>query len=257
MTRLDRYLHPTPIADHQHPQILALIERRGWAPLEARERIGAAYDFVRTLPFGYNRHDALPASEVLADGLGQCNTKGNLLIALLRGLGVPARVHGFTIDKALQKGAIPLWLHWLAPAEILHSWVEVYYEGRWVPLEGFIIDPPFLASIQRRYPEAEAFCGFGIATPDLQRPPVVWRGEPTYIQKEGIARDLGVHTDPDDFYAAQGTNLRGLRRLLFERWFRHAINRRVARIRARGLPTSRRTLPASGPSARRCPFPGS
>ncbi len=41
------------------------------------DRIGAAYDFVRNeILFGYNRTDAIPATEVLADGYGQCNTKG-------------------------------------------------------------------------------------------------------------------------------------------------------------------------------------
>lgn len=101
-------LQPTPIADHDHPRLQALIEARGWRTLDPFARIGAVYDFVRDeVRFGYNRADDLPVSAVLADGYGQCNTKGNLLLALLRGSGIPARFHGFTIDKALQKGAIP------------------------------------------------------------------------------------------------------------------------------------------------------
>ena len=64
-------------------------------------------NFVRDeVTFGYNASDDLPASRVLADHIGQCNTKGTLLMALLRAVGVACRFHRFTIDKALQKGAI-------------------------------------------------------------------------------------------------------------------------------------------------------
>lgn len=75
------------------------------------------------IAFGYNTQDDLPASRVLADGIGQCNTKGTLLMALLRAMDVPCRFHGFTIDKALQKGAITGLAYWLAPRNIIHSWV--------------------------------------------------------------------------------------------------------------------------------------
>ena len=60
-------------------------------------RIGAVHDFVRdTVRFGYSCGDALPASAVLADGYGQGNTKATLMMALLRGLGIRCRLHGFT-----------------------------------------------------------------------------------------------------------------------------------------------------------------
>ena len=39
--------------------------------------------------------------KVLADGYGQCNTKGTLFMALLRACNIPCRVHGFTIDKKI------------------------------------------------------------------------------------------------------------------------------------------------------------
>jgi hypothetical protein len=223
----------TPIANYDAPAIQMLFSERGWRDLPEHERIGAVYRFVKDeLPFGYNRDDALPASEVLADGYGQCNTKGNLLVALLRGLGVPARFHGFTIDKALQRGAIPPWLYRITPARILHSWVEVQHCGEWIPLEGFILDRAYLEAIQARCPDVTgAFCGYGIATRSLHSPDVEWRGAPTYIQSEGIVDDFGVFEDPDEFYAAHGTNLGGLRRWLYASLLRHVLNRNVARIR--------------------------
>ena len=217
-------LAATPLLDIHHPDIEALVAERGWRSLSPYHRIGAVYDFVRNeISFGYNEGDELPASRVLADGIGQCNTKSTLLMALLRAVGIPCRFHGFTIDKPLQKGAITGLAYWLAPQRIIHSWVEVGLEGRWVALEGFILDAPYLASLQRRFPRARRFCGFGAATSDLSAPGVEWRGQDTYIQKEGIA---------DDFYARHGSNLSGLKRWLYERVIRHRMNRNVARIRA-------------------------
>ena len=226
-------LDATPLLDVHHPDIEALVARRGWRLLSPYDRIGAVYDFVRNeIAFGYNASDELPASQVLADGIGQCNTKSTLLMALLRAVGIRCRFHGFTIDKPLQKGAITGLAYWLAPQRIIHSWVEVSLDGRWVALEGFILDATYLASLQRRFPQARRFCGYGAATPDLSAPGVEWRGQDTYIQKEGIADDFGLFNSPDAFYARHGSNLSGLKRWLYERVIRHAMNRNVARIRA-------------------------
>lgn len=147
------------------------------ACLNTYERIGAVYDFVRNeIAFGYNARDDLPASQVLADGIGQCNTKGTLLMALLRGVGVPCRFHGFTIDKTLQKGAITGLAYRLAPRNIVHSWVEVWFGGNWIELEGFILDRAYLSALQSKFAAHKgAFCGYGVATPDLQCPRVEWR----------------------------------------------------------------------------------
>lgn len=226
-------LRCTPLLDFRHPDIERLISDRGWPALALRERIGAIYDFVRNeIAFGYNEADDLPASRVLADGLGQCNTKGTLMMALLRAAGVPCRFHGFTIDKALQKGAVTGLAYRLAPREIIHSWVEVWFDGRWVCLEGFILDADYLHSLQRRFPEARRFCGFGAATPDLSAPSVDWRGQDTFIQKDGIVGDFGTFDDPDAFYARHGGNLSGPRRWLFVHLVRKRMNANVARIRA-------------------------
>lgn len=229
---MKKYLKATPIADYHHPSIDKLIAERGWRALTTYDRIGAAYAFVKDeIAFGYNRADDLAASEVLRDGYGQCNTKGNLLVALLRALEIPTRFHGFTIDKPLQKGAIPWWLYPLAPRRILHSWIEIEWQGAWMPLEGFILDGAYLGALQAQFPQATSFCGYGAATPNLGDPQVEWCGKPTYIQREGIAEDFGVFEDPDGLYDQHGTNLSGLRRWLFVYIFRHAMNATVDRIR--------------------------
>lgn len=231
-------LSPSPLLDFQSAPLRQLIASRGWADLPERQRIKEIYDFVRLeLPFGYNISDRLSASQVLRDGYGQCNTKSTLFMALLRGVGVPCRLHGWTIDKRLQKGAIPRLLYWLAPSELLHSWVEVLHEGRWLRLEGYILDHAYLTSVQRAFPDhCGEFCGYAVATDRFEAPPVEWLGGDTFIQNRGLRRDLGVFATPDEFYARFGRNLRGLKALFFGYVARHYMNWNVARIRAGKLP---------------------
>lgn len=116
MPAIDPLLTATRLLDFEAAPIADLVAGRGWQAFGEHDRIGAAYDFVRNeIAFGYNRADDIPASEVLSDGYGQCNTKGTLLMALLRCLGIRCRLHGFTIHKALQRGVVPEWVYPLAP----------------------------------------------------------------------------------------------------------------------------------------------
>lgn len=65
---------------------------------------------------------------------------------------MPCRVHGFTIDKKLQKGAMSGLVYRLAPREIFHSWVEVLLDGVWYELEAFILDRAYLSKLQAAKP---------------------------------------------------------------------------------------------------------
>lgn len=233
-----QYTGQTPILDFGSPALRDLVEKRGWRQLDAFGRIGSAYDFVRNeIAFGYNRSDDISASAVLGDGYGQCNTKGTLLMALLRALDIPCRLHGFTIHKALQRGIVPEAVYGLAPESILHSWVEVFHDGRWINLEGFILDQPVLQALQARFAEGgDDLCGFGAGTDCLSAPPVEWVGEDTYIQRTGINLDLGLFDSPDDFYARHRQNFGWLRGLLYRHIVRHWMNRRVSALRRGEIP---------------------
>lgn len=231
-----QYLSPTPLLDFEADPIQQLISHRGWLTLSQSDRIGAAYDFVRNeILFGYNSDDALPASTVLGNGYGQCNTKGTLLMALLRALDVPCRFHGFTIDKRLQRGVVPELVYPIAPANIIHSWVEIFHDGQWLNLEGFILDAPVLEALQKTFPERQSICAYGAGTDCLQNPNVEWTGASTYIQRTGINHDFGIFDDPDAFYAAH-RQLTGIKGLLYRFVIRHWMNHRVRKMRSGHVP---------------------
>lgn len=227
-----RYLAQTPILDYQNTAIEKLVHDRMWRTMPIVQRVKSIYTFVRDeVLFGYNTADNIKASQVLADGYGQCNTKATLLMALLRTVGVPCRIHGFTIDKALQKGAISGIWYALSPQNIVHSWVEVWVDEQWYFLEGVILDKKYLAALQKRNPDCTTFCGFGAYTDNLQQPAVDWHLNNTYIQDKGINQDFGLFDSPDDFYALHRQQLSPPKRWAFEHIIRHLINANVRRIR--------------------------
>ncbi|MDU3351606.1 MAG: transglutaminase-like domain-containing protein [Clostridium sp.] len=196
---MDKYLEETKLLNFSSICISDLIKKERWMQLSDYNKIFKIYNYVRDdIEFGYNEDDAITASKVLEDGYGQCNTKGILLMALLRVVGIKCRIHGFTIDKALQKGAMKGFYYSLAPNEIVHSWVEVYYNSKWYNLEGFILDIKYLNKLQNKFSSCtNSFCGYGVATKDFQNPIINWNENDTYIQKEGIVRDFGIFDNPD------------------------------------------------------------
>lgn len=234
MVVMEIYLKPTRLLDFDGSSIRNLVQAEAWMRLPERERIGAVYDFVRDrIAFGYNESDDLLASRVLADGYGQCNTKTTLLMALLRACKIPCRFHGASIHKRLQKGVVSGLFYRLAPTDIIHSWAEVFHQGRWIALEGVILDLAYLSGLRATLPpETREFIGFGVGIDDLRNPPVAWKGTDTFIQIKGVNNDFGIYDDPDSFYAKQGPNFRGVRRLLFKYIVRHVMNAKVRLIRA-------------------------
>lgn len=101
----DKYLKETNLLNYSCSSIEKLVNDRKWNDLDDFNKMKEIYYFVKDeILFGYNISDDISAEKVLKDGYGQCNTKGILFMALLRKVHIPCRIHGFTIDKKLQKG---------------------------------------------------------------------------------------------------------------------------------------------------------
>lgn len=227
------YLQDTPMLNFNHSSIQRLIKEKQWANNDDFQKIRSIYNFVRDdIAFGYNVDDTISASEVLNDGYGQCNTKGTLFMALLRAVGISCRIHGFTIDKKLQKGAMTGIIYMMAPQSIIHSWVEIQYKEHWYNIEGFILDIEYLKKLQEKFSDYKtSFCGYGAATDNFQNPQIEWNTNDTYIQKEGINHDFGVFNSPDEFFVKYHQQLTPLNKWIYRNIGRKFMNRNVNRIR--------------------------
>lgn len=227
-------LEKTKILDYDHPSIQKLIHERGWRLMAVDKRKKEIYKFVRDeIKFGYNKNDSISASEVLQDGYGQCNTKGTLLMALLRALDIPCRFHGFYIDKIMQKGAVTGIFYLMAPRNIIHSWIEIMDTESPTILEGFILDRAYVLALTKRLESGQnRMCGYGASTSDLPSKINEWDGHSnTYIQNESITKDLGIYNSPDEFYKRHGTNLKGIKQWTYQNFVRHKMNKNVAKVR--------------------------
>lgn len=229
----DKYLRETRMVDFSNPAIQKLIQNMKWKEMGEFERIKAIYNYVRDdVLFGYNIDDGISASKVLADGYGQCNTKGTLFMALLRACNIPCRVHGFTIDKSLQKGAMTGFVYRNAPKNIFHSWVEINFENQWYELEAFILDKTYIKKLRERNPECKgAFCGYGVAVKDFRNLIIEFDRNNTYIQSEGINQDFGVYDSPDDLLKEHHQEMSAVKAFLYRNLGRHLMNRNVNKIR--------------------------
>ncbi len=229
----EKYLEETMLLDYSNDDIQHLIQQRKWMEFDESKRIKAIYDFVRDeILFGYNVDDNIKASKVLNDGFGQCNTKGILFMALLRACKIPCRIHGFTINKELQKGAMTGFVYKSAPKNVFHSWVEVYLDDKWYELEGFILDREYLNKLQKKFSSCDGyFCGYGVATKDFKNPIIDFNGNNTYIQKEGINNDFGVYDSPDELLKEHHQEMKKMKAFLYRHLGRHLMNRNVKKIR--------------------------
>jgi hypothetical protein len=113
--------------------------------------------------------------------------------------------------------------------------VEVLYEGRWVNLEGLILDDKYLASLQNKFASCTgAFCEYGVGVEDFRDPKVEWDGEDTYIQKTGINQDFGVYNNPDDMLLEHHQQIGLVKRFIYRHLGRHLMNRNIRKVRERG-----------------------
>jgi hypothetical protein len=190
------------LADSDHPLVsgtaLQLTENVD-TPSDQLEKL---FFFVRDgIRFGFQPHgDLMRASETIRLGMGQCNNKTTLLVALSRSLGFPARVHFSLIRREIQRGLFPSLAYLFLPRLISHSWAEVEVDGRWRRLDSYINDLDFY-----RAGRAELRCrgwntGFSIACSAGESIADFDIDRERFVQMDAVVEDHGVWQEPADYY---------------------------------------------------------
>lgn len=230
---MTNYLNDTAMLNYREQEIAKLVMAKKWNNLYEYNKIGAIYNYVQNeILLGYNKRDNLVATLVLADGIGQCNTKAVLLMALLRAVGIPCRLHGAKVTKVFQRSLMPKIMARLAPSHILHTWVEVYYNGEWLSLEGVITDKAYISGLRQMLPDYKGeFFDYAVAVKEFDNIKIDWMGESTAIQQQAIQVDLGIYDSPDEFYAEYKQDYRGMKKFMYENIGRKIMTKNVAKIR--------------------------
>lgn len=228
------WMAETDLIDWRHPAIQAEAARVALLP-DARARAVALHARVGDMPFGFRPAlYEMRASEVLAAGIGFCNTKSTLFVALLRASGIPARARFMDIDARILDGVLDAGTPFLD-----HSWTEVWIEGRWVATDAYVVDPPLLARAQARLRSEGRALGYAAHLDGT----TAWDGRsPAFSQLVDNGRvpalrrrDHGPHRDIAAFLDQAGElawNRKGLAARLVLPFAVPAANARVAALRS-------------------------
>jgi len=100
----EEYLQPSELCDFDRcPEIRAKAQELTRDCQSQEEIFRSTFTFVKELPYGLEDWD-VAASETLAKGWGMCAGKTNLLVAMLRSLGIRARYRAYCI-----RSEVSLW----------------------------------------------------------------------------------------------------------------------------------------------------
>ncbi|MBN1148617.1 MAG: transglutaminase domain-containing protein [Anaerolineales bacterium] len=146
------------------PTVQTVVEQVVARATSEREKAVALHDYMRErVKFGFSKYfDAGTPDDTLACGIGYCNTKSPLLVALFRAAGLESFTHFVVISKDILRGAMPASRHWMVPAEISHAYVEVKVEGRWCAIESHIVDTPLLQAALARLAAEGLALGYAV-----------------------------------------------------------------------------------------------
>lgn len=192
------------------------------------------HDFVKSLPFGcVAGFDHVAAGAVLKTGRGDCHTKGTLFVALLRCVGVPARLRFVTLSGAFLHGILDL-----GQSTITHAVGEVYLQGHWVQTDTYVTDSLLEAHASTLLAEQGMSLGYGIHIAGSR----FWDGHRhahgQYAESDPASQpvhDWGVAHDPEDFYSSKDHPQLHLSWLTRVKWMIAAglVNRRTRKVRMR------------------------
>ncbi|AMO22677.1 hypothetical protein GCM10027034_31300 [Ramlibacter solisilvae] len=154
----ERWLHDTPRLQLGHPKLRIQVMKLTQLRSTAQHMALACFHFVRALPF-----KTLPdpmgvtSIDVLTMRWGDSHTKGLLFIAMLRCLGIPARLRLVHLGPAFLNGLLDT-----GGRSVSHALSEVYLEGRWMRVDAYCVDVPLGLAARARLLREGRRMGFGV-----------------------------------------------------------------------------------------------
>ncbi len=227
----------TPYLDIGHPAVIDAMRRATSGVTTPRERAVRIHDYVRdTIRFGWApEFYRQKASEVLASGIGYCNTKSTLFVAMLRAAGIPARLHFVGLRAEILHGLISS-----GTGYVDHSYSEVLIDGRWLRVDSYIVDRPLAIKARARLLREGRVLGYGVHRSGVSE----WDGQgdafSQFVDDGTVAglgnADHGVYADVGAFYdSGLGVNRLSLPLRIVFGWVSASANARAERLRLEPL----------------------
>ena len=191
---LSMYLKETQFCDYNHPIVQEILHGVTDGCKDEGEKARRIFYFIRdNIRFAVMGSGVgTTASRTTRIGYGDCGTKTNVHISLLRGAGIPARMRAIMADVSVLKGIMPGFMYYVGEKfskEDFHFWPECYLSGKWIACEG-LLDKKLYEGVLKN----------GLLTKE-QIPGIDWDGETDLVLLEGWkTEDLGYKPSWDDWY---------------------------------------------------------
>ena len=227
-----RWLASTPLLDLEDPRLAIRATSLTQLASSDRAKALAIYGFVKRMP--YRRPFKMShrrAREVLDSGWGDGPDKATLMVALLRRVGIPARLRMVRMDGGIMRGLVD------RLDSISWPFVEVWLDGRWLRTDTYIFDAAYMAAARQALRTSGQRYGFGVYV-DSQP---LWTGldhaslSPLPPEADPmVLEDMGTFHDHHHYMASSGFRARHSRRFRFLRWNLLVPAMRMAIERLRG-----------------------
>lgn len=146
------------------------------------------------------------ASQILQLGYGECLTKTNAHVALLRAAGIPARMRWVMAQTKVLRGLIADSVLRFMASEASHFWAECCLGGHWISCEAFLDRPLYKGMLKQRLITKE------------QIPTIDWDGKNDLVLlKTWITSDRGSVSSADEAWLAYQNNSEGAPPVWIER----------------------------------------
>jgi hypothetical protein len=224
----------TVLADHDHPAVRATATALANDRSTTIDTLRGLFGFVRDeIRFGFPpMWDAVRASATLGYGIGYCNTKATLFLALCKALDIPARIHTGLIDIEIMRGIFPSIVFPFLPSAGGHTWLEIELDGEWRAVDSYINDRPFYEAALRRLEASGKETAFSISRAKGPSSCEFNFGDKGFVHMGAVLEDHGAWNDFAEYMRSDKyVAMNRMQQMSFPlmAWI---TNRQIARIRS-------------------------
>lgn len=202
---MQNYLVTTYMCDHDNPWLLKLAEEIVNGAITPVEKARRIFSYVRDrvrFSIAYSRSTA---TQTLKRGYGDCLSKTNAQVALLRSKDIPARFRRVKVESVTLHHLVADFLYKQMPPTASHFWPECFLDDRWISCEAFLDKPLYDGMLKK-----------GLITKE-QVPTIEWDGKSDLIiLKAWITEQLGSISSAEDAIVCLKSSKEGMPPLWIE-----------------------------------------
>jgi hypothetical protein len=222
------------LANYDHPVVQETVQQLTQGEETIRGKLENIFYYVRDdIQFGFPKEgDLVKASGTIRLGMGQCNTKGTLFLALCKASGIPARIHFSLIDKEIQRGLFSRLSYTLMRRRLSHSWVEVKVAGAWRRIDSYINDEAYFRAAVSALKKKGWETGYSVSCPNGMCSCDFNLDEERFVQMGAVVEDHGLWDDPSNYFTSGDYRNRPTPLMMFlYRLKINKINKMIERMR--------------------------